>query len=53
MTYSFNFNLKLFIKHILVVLFSLMIVKLLTFTPGKMIITNPIHRISADSVNAF
>ena len=51
MTYSFNF--KLFIKYILIVLFSLMIVKLLSFNTGKIIITNPIHRMSVDSVNAF
>jgi hypothetical protein len=53
MTYSFNFNLKLFIKYILVVLFSLMMVKLLTFHTSKVIIINPIHKMSADSVHAF
>jgi hypothetical protein len=51
MTYSFNF--RLLIKYILIVLFSLMIVKLLTFNTSRIIITNPIHRMSADSVNAF
>mgnify|MGYP000977302806 FL=1 len=51
MTYSFNF--RLLIKYILIVLFSLMVVKLLTFNTSRIIITNPIHRMSADSVNAF
>ena len=51
MTYYFNF--RLLIKYILIVLFSLMIVKLLTFNTSRITITNPIHRMSADSVNAF
>jgi hypothetical protein len=51
MTYSFNF--KLLIKYILIVLFSLMIVKMVSFNTSKIIITNPIHRMSADSVHAF
>ena len=38
---------------VLIVLFSLMIVKLLTFNTSRITITNPIHRMSADSVNAF
>ena len=51
MTYSFNY--KLFVKYILFILFSLLIIKQLTFHTSKVIIINPIHKMSADSVNAF